>query len=210
MPDKPGRTSRRGSRSSGFRRETDLRRLSGNRQERRTVLIVTNGERTEVDYFEALKKEPWVRVAKVTVKFEAGAPGVVVNRAAKTRDDNAYDEAWGVCDVDEFDVTAAIESAATRSVGLALSVPSFEVWLILHLARSCPGFNTASQAGAHLKKLMSHWDKTRLDFAGFRAGVSDAVTYAKCLGDPPKANPATSVWRLVESLGTNESPGHAK
>jgi RloB-like protein len=206
VPDKAGRTSRRRSGGTGFRRETDLRRSSGNRQERRTVLIVTNGERTEVGYFEALRKEPWVTVAKVTVKFEAGAPGAVVNRAAKIRDDSGYNEAWGVCDVDEFDVTSAIESAATQSVGLALSVPSFEVWLILHIAKSCPGFNTASQVEAYLKKLLTRWDKARLDFRDFRTGVPEAVARAKRLGDPPKANPSTSVWRLVESLGVDDIP----
>jgi hypothetical protein len=206
VPDKSGRRSGRSSRTTGFRRETDLRRSSGTRPERRTVLIVTNGERTEVDYFEALKKESWVTVAKVTIKFEAGAPGAVVNRAARIRDDNGYNEAWGVCDVDEFDVTAAIESAATQSVGLTLSVPSFEVWLILHVAKSCPGFNTASQVGAYLKKLVAHWDKTRLEFGDFRAGVFEAVAQAKRLGNPPKANPSTSVWRIVESLGADEIP----
>lgn len=204
MPDKSGGTSGRRNRATGFRRETNLRRSSGNRQERRTVLIVTNGERTEVDYFEALKNEPWVTAAKVMVKFEAGAPGAVVNRTAKIRDDSGYDEGWSVCDVDEFDVTAATESAVSQSVGLALSVPSFEVWLILHVAKSCPAFNTATQVGAYLRRFVARWDKTRLDFEDFRAGVTEAVTFAKRLGEPPKANPSTSVWRLVESLGADE------
>lgn len=55
-----------------------------------------------------------------------------------------------------------------------------------------------------MKKFVARWDKTRLDFEDFRAGVHDAVAYAKRLGDPPKANPSTSVWRLVESLGADE------
>jgi hypothetical protein len=45
------------SRNSGFKRETDLLRRVNTRQERRSVLVVTNGISTEVDYFDALRRE---------------------------------------------------------------------------------------------------------------------------------------------------------
>jgi RloB-like protein len=189
---RPGRT--------GFSQDTNLRRRANTRTERRSVLIVTNGVRTEVDYFDALRKEPWVTADKVTVKFQSGGPIAVVLRAAEIRDDNAYDEAWAVCDVDEFAIEAAIAAAEEREVGLALSLPSFEAWLILHLSEGCPGFNNATQAGRHLKSLLPGWDKTGLKFSDFRAGVFDAAVRAKRLGDPPDANPSTAVWRLIESL----------
>ena len=98
MPNKEHRP-----RNSGFRRETNLLRRVDTRQERRSVLVVTNGVSTEVDYFDALRREPWVTADKVKVKFESGEPAAIVLRAARIRDDNAYDEAWVVCDVDEFD-----------------------------------------------------------------------------------------------------------
>lgn len=60
MPSKSGRLSGRGDRKVKFSRETNLGRRTAVREERRTVLIVTNGQRTEVDYFEALKMESWV------------------------------------------------------------------------------------------------------------------------------------------------------
>lgn len=186
--------------SSGFKRETDLGRRVDTREERWSVLVVTNGNRTEADYFEALKKESWVIADKVKVKFEHGEPAAVVLRAARIRDDNAYDKAWVVCDVDDFDVKSAITDATVRKVGLALSVPSFEVWLILHLSDGCPGFNKATQVNAHLKKILPGWDKTALKFTDFRDGIFDAVTRAKHLDEPPDGNPSTAVWRLVESL----------
>lgn len=185
---------------SGFKRETDLGRRVGTREERWSVLVVTNGNRTEVDYFEALKKEPWVIADKVKVKFEHGEPAAVVVRAARIRDDSAYDEAWVVCDVDDFDLKSAITDAADREVRLALSVPSFEVWLILHLSDGCPGFNNATQVNGYLKKILPAWDKTALKFTDFRDGIFDAVTRAKHLDPPPDGNPSTAVWRLVESL----------
>lgn len=200
----PNRANR--SRNSEFRRETDLARRANTRTERRSVVIVTNGLRTEVDYFDALRKESWVTADKVTVKFQSGEPIAVVLRAAEIRDDNAYDEAWAVCDVDEFATQAAIAAADEREAGLALSAPSFEVWLILHLSEGCPGFNSATQAGRHLKSLLQGWEKTGLKFSDFRDGVFRAVMRAQRLGEPPEANPSTAVWRLIESLSNPAEP----
>ena len=121
-------------------------------------------------------------------------------RAATIREDSAYDEAWAVSDLDEFDVKPALTAAQDRDVELTLSVPCFEVWLILHLSEACPGFNNAHQTGAHLKKLVPTWDKTALKFDVFRAGVFDATTRAQRLGAPPDANPSSAVWKLIESL----------
>lgn len=201
MPSKPPQYDGRRRQNRRFRRETDLRRRPpGTREQRRTVLIVTNGTRTEVDYFEALRTEVWVTAHKVKVKFEKGDPVAVVLRAAVIRDDDEYDETWAVCDVDEFEIKPAQEGARVRKVDLALSVPCFEVWLILHLANGCPGFNNATQVGAHLKRLMPSWDKKTLRFSDFRDGVLDAAIRARRLGEPPEANPSTAVWRLIESL----------
>jgi hypothetical protein len=195
MPNKAQR-----SRGSGFKRETDLLRRVDTRRERRSVLVVTNGVSTEVDYFDALRREPWIRADKVKVKFVPGEPAAIVLRAASIRDDNAYDEAWVVCDVDEFDLKSAVTTAAEREVELALSLPCFEIWLILHLSAGCPRFNNATQVSRHLKNLLPNWEKTGLKFSDFSAGVSDAAVRAKRLGEPPDANPSTAVWRLIESL----------
>ena len=200
MPSRGRSGASTSRRSYGFKRETDLRRDVEVRDELRTILIVTNGERTEFDYFMAVKSELWVNAGRVFVKFEPGAPAAVVLRTAFIRDDSDFDEAWTVCDVDEFDVATAISDADSRKVNLALSVPCFEVWLILHISNSCPGFNYAVQAEKYLKGLLPGWTKTTLAFANFRNGIDDAIVRAKRLGEPPDANPSTAVWRLIESL----------
>lgn len=199
MPNKPeqGRGHRRGR---TFSRETNLQRNVATREEHWSVLIVTNGKSTEIDYFEALRQEPWITAHKVRTKFERGAPDAIVPRAARIRDESAYDEAWVVCDVDEFDVRTAVSAASTCDVCLALSVPSFEVWLILHLLEGCPGFNDATQAGVHLRKLLNSWSKTSLRYSDFSGGVFRAAARARRLAEPPDANPSTAVWRLIESL----------
>jgi hypothetical protein len=171
------------------------------REERRSVLIVTNGKDTEFDYFNALREEPWVTADKITPKFINGAPVKAVIRAAAIRAENEYDEAWVVCDVDEFGVHEAVDEAARHDdVELVLSKPCFEVWLILHLRPGCPGFNDATQAGVYLKRILPHWDKTALRFSDFSPEVFNAADRAKGLGEPPDANPSTVVWRVIESL----------
>jgi hypothetical protein len=165
-------------------------------------LIVTNGERTEIDYFNGLKEEPWVTATKVIVTFVSGEPAAAVLRAAVIRDQNEYDEAWAVCDLDEYDVTSAMADAKTRQVELAISVPCFEVWLILHVSDKCPAFNDCVQAGRYLAARLPDWDKANLKISDFRGGVFDAIARAKRLGDPPEANPSSVVWRVVESLSS--------
>jgi hypothetical protein len=184
----------------GTGRETNLTRRSNNREQLRSVLIVTNGKCTERQYFEAARREPWVRVGKITVLFKAGSPVDVVNSAATNRDRDQYDECWAVCDVDEFDVTKPAHLANTHGVRLTWSNPSFEVWLILHKAQCSTYFDNAAKVGERLQKLIPGWDKTRLDFAAFRDGVDIAVDRAKKLDEAPRGNPSTEVWQLIEAL----------
>jgi RloB-like protein len=206
----PNRAQGRRRGGSDFSKETRLERRRDTREQRRSVLVVTNGESTEKDYFEALRAEPWVAASnvKLKVKFENRSPVAIVTKAAGIRDENEYDEAWVVCDADDFDVRSAGTQADRQSVGLAVSVPCFEVWLILHLAAGCPGFNNATQADVHLKGLLPTWDKTSLRFLDFQSGVFDAVARAKRLDPPPDGNPSTDVWRLIEALhASSAAPG---
>ena len=74
-------------------RETDLRRGPATREQRRTVLITTNGESTERAYFDALKREPWVSV-KAAVAVERGSPVDLVRGTYRRQQESDYDEAW--------------------------------------------------------------------------------------------------------------------
>jgi hypothetical protein len=179
--------------------ETSLSRKKEVRGQRDSVLIVTNGKCTEKQYFEALRRVPSV-VAALRVIVKCVAPQALVAEARALRDANDYDHVWAVCDVDEFDVSVAIENAKAADVGLALSKPCFEVWLIFRKSDRCPGLNGATQAHDCLRKLIPSWQKERLDFADFRDGISIAVERAKKRGEPPEANPSTAVWRVIECV----------
>jgi bifunctional ADP-heptose synthase (sugar kinase/adenylyltransferase) len=163
-------------------------------------LIATNGEKTERDYFTALKKEHWIKPAKIVVVYESGSPEEVVRGAARRRDRDDYDQAWAVCDVDKYNTSGAASLAEAMAVELLWSNPCFEVWLILHKGKCASYIEDARRAGDRLRAHIADWDKGALRFEDFRDGIPDAAQRAKALGEPPDANPSTAVWRLIEAL----------
>jgi hypothetical protein len=188
----------------GSGRETNLRRRSDQYEQVPAILIATNGESTEKDYLDALKREPWVRAGRISVVVERGSPLDVVRGVAGRRDRDDYDEAWAVCDVDAYDTRSATVAADQTKVNITWSNPCFEVWLILHRAPWTAYLDSADHATARLRATLGTWNKTRLDFSDFRDGVDTAVARAKALDPPPEANPSTAVWQLVEALRRTE------
>jgi hypothetical protein len=134
------------------------------------------------------------------VVFEAGSPEEAVRGVVRRRDRDDYDQAWVVCDVDQYRTGEAADLAASADVQLLWSNPCFEVWLLLHKTE-CSGYiEDARRAAERLCGHVKDWDKADLRFEDFRDGVQEAVRRAKSLGDPPEANPSTAMWRLVEAL----------
>ncbi|MEU8009302.1 RloB family protein [Micromonospora parva] len=197
-------TPRQGNRQaadsrSGRGRETDLRRRASTREQRTTVLIATNGESTERAYFNGLKQEAWVR-PRVVVVAERGSPVNVVRGAARRRQRDDFDEAWAVCDVDEFATEQAAREAVATDVRLAWSNPCFEVWLLLHYSNHTGFVENAKRARDLLREHNPAWDKTALDFANFRDRIEDACRRADRLDPSPEGNPSTSVGQIIAAL----------
>ncbi|WP_089156924.1 RloB family protein [Micromonospora sp. NBS 11-29] len=190
---------RRTGRTTGTIRETNLLRRVGVREQRHTVLAVTNGRSTERAYLEALRQEPWLE-HRLVVAVENGSPIDAVRGAARRRDDNDFDQAYVVCDVDHYAPAEPEREAQRHDVALLWSNPCFEVWLILHLDGCTRHLENAEKAKDLLRRYVRNWDKTRLDFDDFRDGLDAAVKRARNLGDPPDANPSTAVWQLVLAL----------
>ncbi len=132
-----------GRRRSGQR---PLKRRISVRQPRKTIVIFCEGERTEPEYLEALKRQPWVRdTAAVDLRVErrrgGNDPSTLVRRAVRARlkaleEMDEIDEFWCVFDVEWPENHAGLEEAVVaakqQGVHLAISNPCFELWLILH------------------------------------------------------------------------------
>ena len=195
------------------------KRSSRPQPQRRLVHVLTEGRRTEVEYFAKWASE--VR-DRVTVTFDPfhGAPLSLVERAAdlveqrrrafrRGRDEAQFDEIWCVFDRDDHPFVAeAIALANRHNIGVSYSNPCFELWLVLHttdLRRHTERQAvqaTSAQLGLTQGKGLhpDAWPTLRptWELADARSAALDQLHDGN--GSPPGSNPSTSVGRLVKSL----------
>ena len=126
--------------------------------------------------------------------------------AKRQRDVNLeYDEVWCVFDVDEHPhLTEALDQAQANGIGVALSNPCFELWILLHF----------QDQRAHIErhKLQSLCREHLPDFVKvaaysdlrdrYDAAVGRAEALAKWQEEQGRthANPSTGVHSLTERL----------
>lgn len=117
-----------------------------------------------------------------------------------------FDDVWCVFDVDEFqDVTPAVALAERNAIGVAVSNPCFELWLLLHFDRHTAYCSSYGSLLPLLRKHVPHYDKTGLNFDDYAALVPGACRRARALDPTGKRhalNPSTGVWQVVELIRT--------
>ena len=99
-------------------------------------LILTNGRRSEKNYFETLRSE-FKTIYKIKIKFMNDDPETLVVHAVAEK--NKTNRVWCVFDKDQFpkeSIYQAVVLANQYGVGVAFSNISFEVWLMDHFAKS--------------------------------------------------------------------------
>lgn len=180
--------------------ESNLSRRGGVREPRVRLLVVCGAAVTEPAYLKGLRDHLSNPAVTVKVAVKAAAPNQVVQYAVQLRDQDrdAFDEVWCVLDVDQFpDLPVARANAEKACIELAISNPCFELWLLLHKADHEVHCGSYSELERYLKRHIPHYDKVRIRFADYAAGLAEARDRAQRL-DPsgleyPK-NPATNVW----------------
>lgn len=182
----------------------------GRRSENKKVLIVTEGVKTEPQYFEGLAAHLNARAVHVaTIKpIGTGRDPMSVVREAKERRDkerrngDAFDSVWCVVDVDAHATLAAACAQASKSgLDIAVSSPCFEIWLLWHFED-----RSAWSSGAELanrlknfrvlgKSLPSNFPYASFEEAKRRASRCPPIEIKH---SPP--NPSSSVSELVIEL----------
>lgn len=127
------------------------------RQERRTVLLVTNGRVTERTYLEGLRQRV-DRTVSVKTRDINGDPLTVIKELSRPRANiTGFAEVWIVVDhdgTDRSEFLAACQSLSAKQTAVhgVVSVPCFEVWLNAHYD---PIHNYQDQADAqrHYREL---------------------------------------------------------
>lgn len=181
------------------------------RVEYRKILIAAEGVKTEPQYFERLAatlKAKAVRVVSVKSVGVGRDPLSVVReadrrRGVEKRGGDPFDEVWCVVDVDDHaSLERACVEAGRLSIGMAISAPSFEIWLLWHFQDMA----TSADGRALHRALKSKWgfsDKgipesfpyKNYDAASKRASRCEMVQIKH---SPP--NPSSSVPDLIGVL----------
>ncbi len=104
--------------------------------ERPKILIVCEGENTEKDYFEMLKRF-FKLYNTLTIKIvgEGNNTLNLVKKAKKLNQQDEYEQVWCVFDKDDFpnkNFNEAIQIAESLGFEVAYSNQAFEYWLLLH------------------------------------------------------------------------------
>ena len=191
------------------------RRTRVRRPPRRILRVLSEGEVTEPNYL-----VEWARRNrdKVTLKIDdRGMTPATLVRTAKEylkdrrprRADPDFDEIWCVFDTDQHpNLAQAIHEAGQSEIEVAVSNPCFELWLVVH-AREQTAYidrhdvqRLAGELGLTDGKNIpkSAWNTLvqSLDDAKRRARALDQRHDGN--GSPPRSNPSTDVWRLVDRL----------
>lgn len=156
---------------SGSRRFRSLQRKVQPKSPKRKFIIYSEGEKTERDYFEAMRRHFQSAVVEIEIIAGAGVPLTIAKAAtsaaqvARKRDrKNSYanrDEFWAVFDRDEHpNVQDAIDRCHQANVGVAFSDPCFELWLILHF-QDFDRPDHRHDVQRHLETLCTDYDRAR-------------------------------------------------
>ena len=198
------------------RSRQSLRRKSQNRSSRYYVLIVCEGAETEPTYFKALCAHLQLGgKVKIAGKECQSAPIKVIeyaNREKKNaeRDRNPYDAAWAVVDRDQHGrMEQAIEKALSCDITLALSVPCFEFWLLLHQQYTTRPFADCTELKTKVEQLAGNTapDKYIAELATgetlrevAKRNARRVTEHHENLSSSSLPNPSTQIHELVESL----------
>lgn len=108
--------------------------------ERKRILIVCEGEKTEPNYFRSIQKDLPQHVVELEICGEGLETLRLVEKAQELRDNRAsssypFDQIWVVFDRDSFppsDFDNAINKAESDDISCAWSNEAFELWYVLH------------------------------------------------------------------------------
>lgn len=176
-------------------------------------MIFCEGEKSEPDYINGLKRLPGVRrntAISIEIDPDQGAPLTLVEWAIDRIDDDEVDECWCVFDVEwpqnHPNLGRALQCARDHGIKLAVSNPCFELWLILHFEEQTAFLDTY-QAERRSRHLEGRSGKG-IDAARYIPNRAIAVERAKSLtrrhaaNDTrfPRDNPSSTIYKLLEAI----------
>jgi hypothetical protein len=199
----------------------------GKRPQGKKLLIVSEGEITEIEYIQAIIREERIYKEAIEIDHKCTDPIGIVKRAKELRSKAAkgdrYDEVWCVFDVEakrdqrsRFGLNDALgivrANTKLQKICCAISNPCFEIWLLWHrqdqtafidsatAQRRCK--ETGITKGADGKHIVDAGALVKYDYKNAK---SRAVAMEKTHTDngaktPEDKNPSSGVFELVDAI----------
>lgn len=196
------------------------KRDSKNLLPKQVILIVCEGEKTEKNYFETLKKQLNLTNANILIDPDSDSTPSSVVRYAKQKlkqNPNEYDEVYCVFDRDThkdfdraLDMATNFNRAKNTTIETIVSDPCFEYWILLHFTQTsrCFGQSGGSpckevQEERIFKEKMKNYTKNYNFEEIIETDLKTAIKNANKVNSQNEAqrqSPYTQVVHLVERL----------
>ncbi|WP_234636538.1 RloB family protein [Allorhizobium ampelinum] len=198
------------------RKKRPLDRKSTHIRDSKLIVIATEGSITERIYFESFRLNN-IKVRVIPSEDGQSSPEHVLDNALKYKiqfDLGIGDELWLVIDVDRWPLKTLSQVAAksrAAKIGLAVSNPSFEVWLALHFDAYLPDTVNNPTLIEHLRSQLGSYNKHRYEVSTIIKGLDTAIKRARELDLSPKDRWPLSVgsrcYKIAQSFGTGRRKG---
>ena len=121
------------------------------------------------------------------------------------------DQLWLVCDTDHWiepnhiaTMRNVVARCRQRDIGVAISNPCFELWLLLHFTELSTGTMTCGEIGQQIRNAVGSYNKTEVsDLPLTLDRVAAAIRRAQANEPPADGIPGlmqTNVFRVIEDL----------
>ncbi|MBF0606211.1 MAG: RloB domain-containing protein [Magnetococcales bacterium] len=203
------------------------KRTINTKEKFKTVLIMCEGEKTEVYYFEDFRddlKKSGIRGINIEVTGTGYNTVSLVNEAIKEKNNGSYHSVWAVFDKDDFNqFNGAIQIANANNINVAYSNEAFELWYLLHFNYHDTAMSRKDYEPKLTGKIGRKYEKNSEGmYATIKDKQNNAIRNAKNLlneykpgndknfdpmkitegFNPANNNPSTTVHLLVEELNT--------
>jgi len=182
---------------------------------KKTVLVFCEGQRTEPEYVQALRKLPKIASSTsvdIRISEQHGGPRTLVDNAIQTRrTDPEIDECWCLFDGEwpqhhPYLMESISRASAADGVYVAVSNPCFEIWLLMHYT-DVTAFMDTDEA-VRRSKLKDGRQGKGIDAAAYMPLRAEASRRAKALDArhrtagtlPPEDNPSSGMYKFLDAI----------
>jgi hypothetical protein len=196
------------------RKKRPLDRTVDHLRDTRLIVIATEGEQTEKQYF-AMLRSSRVQVRVIPGQSGRSSPQHVLERLDAYRDEfqiGRDDELWLMIDVDRWGnakLSQVCRDASRKGYNLAVSNPCFELWIYLHFFDLTGTLMECIEYERRIRAHLGSYNKSNLSVDTLRPWVSDAVRRASQAANIDHLWPGsagTDVYRVVEKIAGLQTP----